>query len=161
MPTRPRTKLLGVDFGTVRVGLAICDEGRMIAAPHDIRVRKNPQADGNFFKDLVAKEQIAAIVMGLPVHTDGREGVKAKESRAYGKWLGEVTGLPVMFADERFSTAFADSAMWEAGLKHKKRKELRDAIAAQIMLQGFLDGGAKETEIISLSEQKPETPPEE
>ena len=156
MPSRPRTKLLGVDFGTVRVGLAVCDEGRMIAAPLEVRRRKDPKADGNYFKDLVKREQIAAIVLGLPVHTDGREGVKAKESRAFGQWLGEVTGLPVMFADERFSTAFANDAMWQAGLGEKKRKELRDAIAAQIMLQGFLDGGAKETEILNLSDRPTE-----
>ena len=67
-----------------------------------------------------------------------------------------MTGLPVMFADERFSTAFANDAMWQAGLGEKKRKELRDAIAAQIMLQGFLDGGAKETEILNLSDRPTE-----
>ena len=155
-PARPKTKLLGVDFGTVRVGLAVSDEGRMIAAPLDIRERKNPVADGNYFKDVATRENVAAIVLGLPVHTNGREGMKAKESREYGKWLTEVTGLPVMFADERFSTAFAESALWQAGLTHKKRKAKRDAVAAQIMLQGFLDGGSKEVEILDLSDPKPD-----
>jgi putative Holliday junction resolvase len=57
MLSRPRTKLLGVDFGTVRVGLAVCDEGRMIAAPLEVRRRKDPKADGNYFKDLVKREK--------------------------------------------------------------------------------------------------------
>lgn len=150
--TRPRTRLLGVDFGTVRIGLAVCDDSRIIASPLEIRERKNPQADANFFKDIINREQIAAIVMGLPVHTDGREGIKAKESRAYGQWLTEVTGLTVMYADERFTTTFAEAALWDAGLTHKKRKARRDAVAAQMMLQGFIDSGCKELEIHPLSD---------
>jgi putative Holliday junction resolvase len=80
-------------------------------------------------------------VVGLPVHTDGREGTKAAEARAFGAWLGEVTGLPVVFWDERFTTVEAESALWQAGLTHKKRKERRDRVAAQLMLQAYLDAG--------------------
>ncbi|HVK13837.1 MAG TPA: Holliday junction resolvase RuvX [Gemmataceae bacterium] len=134
-------RLLGVDYGSVRVGLAVCDADRIIASPLEVRERKGDAADAAYFKQVVAREQIGGLVVGLPVHTDGREGVKAVEARAFGTWLAEVTGLPVVYADERFSTAFAESALWAAGLTHKKRKQRRDAVAAQVMLQGYIEGG--------------------
>ena len=75
------------------------------------------------------------------MHTDGREGVKAREARTFGAWLGDVTGLPVVFADERFTTVQAESALWDAGLTHKRRKDRRDRVAAQMLLQAYLDAG--------------------
>ena len=113
---RPRTRLLGVDYGTVRVGLAVTDADRIIASPLEIRERQGPEKDAAFFRALVEREQVGGLVVGLPLHTTGREGVKAAEARAFGAWLGGLTGLPVIFADERFSTAFAESALWSAGM---------------------------------------------
>ena len=136
-----RRRLLGVDYGAVRVGLAVCDADRIIASPLEVRERKGDAADAAFFKQIAEREQIGGLVVGLPMHTDGREGVKAKEARAFGTWLAEVTGLTVVYADERFSTAFAESALWAAGLTHKKRKQRRDAVAAQVMLQGYIEAG--------------------
>jgi putative Holliday junction resolvase len=138
---RPRTRLLGVDFGTVRIGLAITDTDRIIASPLEIRERQGLDRDAAFFKLLIEREEIGGLVVGLPLHTTGREGTKAAEARAFGAWLTGVTGLPVTFADERFSTAFAESALWQAGLTHKKRKARRDAVAAQVMLQAFIEAG--------------------
>jgi putative Holliday junction resolvase len=132
---------LGVDYGTVRIGLAITDADRIIASPLEIRERQGTDRDAAFFKGLIEREQVGGLVVGLPLHTTGREGTKAEESRAFGKWLSEATGLTVIFADERFSTAFAESALWAAGLTHKKRKARRDAVAAQVMLQAFLEAG--------------------
>jgi putative Holliday junction resolvase len=132
---------LGVDYGSVRVGLAVTDADRIIASPLEIRERQGSEADATYFRGLVEREQIGGIVVGLPFHTSGREGVKAEEARAFGEWLRGVTGLLVVYADERFSTAFAESALWAAGLTHKKRKQRRDAVAAQVMLQAFLEAG--------------------
>jgi putative Holliday junction resolvase len=130
-----------VDYGTVRIGLAVSDTDRIIASPLEVRERQGQDRDASYFRALVEREQVAAFVVGLPLHTTGREGVKAKEALAFGAWLAEVTGLPVTFADERFSTAFAESALWAAGLTHKKRKARRDAVAAQVMLQAFIEAG--------------------
>jgi putative holliday junction resolvase len=140
-----RTKLLGVDYGTVRVGLAISDSGRMIASPLEIRERRDDVADAKYFKQICEREEIGLIVLGMPYHTDGRIGKKALESRAYGEWLKGVTGLPLVYGDERFSTVFAESALWNAGLTHKKRQQRRDAVAAQFMLQAFIEAGCPET----------------
>ena len=153
---RPRTRLLGVDYGTVRVGLAITDADRIIASPLEIRERQGPEKDAAFFRALVEREQVGGLVVGLPLHTTGREGVKAAEARAFGAWLGGVTGLPVVFADERFSTAFAESALWAAGLTHKKRKARRDAVAAQMMLQGFIEAGCPADVQVKPLEGEPE-----
>ena len=132
-------RLLGIDTGTKRVGLAISDADRIIASPLTTLERQNPESDAQFFRDLIARESVVGIVVGLPMHTDGREGVKAQEARAYGDWLAKITGLPVEYADERFTTVHAESALWDAGLTHQKRKDRRDRVAAQIMLQAYLD----------------------
>lgn len=134
-------RLLGVDFGTVRVGLAISDPERIIASPHETYTRKGDAADAAYFARLVAAEQVVGLVVGLPLHTGGEEGIKAKEARQYGAWLAGVTRLPVVFWDERCTTAAAEDALWAAGLSHRKRRDRRDRVAAQLILQSFIDAG--------------------
>jgi putative Holliday junction resolvase len=135
------SRLLGVDFGAVRIGLAISDPDRKFAFPLEVRRRQGGEADAAFFRALVAREEVGGLVVGLPVHLDGREGVKAREARVFGTWLAAQTGLPVVFADERFTTVEAESALWQAGLTHARRKERRDKVAAQMLLQSYLDAG--------------------
>ncbi len=86
------------------------------------------------------------IVVGLPVHTSGREGQLAGLARKWGSWLASATGLPVVYADERYTSVEADNLMIQSGLKRQKRKDLRDKLAAQILLQGYLDVGCPEVE---------------
>lgn len=140
-----QTKLLAVDTGTVRVGLAVSDPDRKIAFPLATYARRDREQDTRFFQQLVADEEIGRIVVGLPMHTDGREGQKAAEARSYGQWLADVTGLPVAYWDERFTTVEAENALWEAGLTHKRRKERRDKVAAQMILQAYLEAGCPES----------------
>jgi putative Holliday junction resolvase len=135
------TRLLGVDYGSVRVGLAVSDPDRKIAFPLETYARRDRERDAEYFRGVVAREEVGGLVVGLPVHTDGREGQKAAEARAFGRTLAEATGLPVVFWDERFTTVEAESALWEAGLTHKKRKARRDRVAAQLLLQAYLDAG--------------------
>src|SRR5262249_38535759 len=135
------TRLLGVDFGSVRIGLAVSDPDRKIAFPLTTYTRQDREREAAYFTHLVGQEEIGAIVVGLPIHLSGREGQKAAEARAFGQWLAETTRLPVVFADERFTTVEAESALWTAGLTHKKRKQRRDRVAAQILLQAYLDAG--------------------
>jgi putative Holliday junction resolvase len=130
-----------VDFGTVRVGLAVSDPDRKFAFPLEVHERRGTEADAAFFRELVQREEVAALVVGLPVHLDGREGEKALQARGFGAWLAEVTGLPVVYYDERFTTVQAESALWEAGLTHKRRRQRRDKVAAQMLLQAYLDAG--------------------
>ncbi len=138
---REYSRLLGIDFGTVRVGVAVSDPGRTIAFPLATYHRQDADRDAEFFRDMVAEEEIAGFVVGLPMHTDGREGLKAAEARAFGNWLAEQTQLPVAYFDERFSTVQAETILWDAGLTHKRRRERRDRLAAQLVLQAYLDAG--------------------
>src|SRR5439155_18473637 len=126
-------RLLGVDYGSVRIGLAVSDPDRIIASPLATYTRRDPDADARYFRALAAAESVGGLVVGLPVHLSGREGQKVGEARAFGKWLAEITGLPLVFYDERFTTVQAESALRQAGLTHKRRKDRRDRVAAQIL----------------------------
>jgi putative Holliday junction resolvase len=137
----PRTCLLGVDYGTVRVGLAVSDPDCKLAFPLATYTRRNRAHDASYFRELVQQESIGQIIVGLPIHLDGREGAKAVEARTFGQWIGQLTGLPVVFWDERFTTVEAEAHLWSAGLTHKRRKDRRDRVAAQILLQSYLDAG--------------------
>ena len=137
----PPGRLLGVDYGTVRVGLAVSDPDRIIASPLDTLTRGGDVSDAAYFTKLVAAEKVVGLVVGLPLHSRGNEGVQSAEARRYGAWIASVTGLPVVFWDERFTSALADDAFREAKLSHKKRKDRRDRVAAVLILQGFLDAG--------------------
>jgi putative Holliday junction resolvase len=141
VPVSGRSRLLGVDFGTVRVGLSVSDAERRIASPLETYTRKNRERDAAHLREVVEREEIGEIVVGLPVHLAGHEGTKAAEARTFGGWLAQATGLPVIFWDERFSTVEAEHALWDAGLTHKGRKARRDRVAAQILLQAYLDAG--------------------
>lgn len=137
-------RILGVDFGLVRVGLAITDPDRIICSPLETYTREDPEADAAYYRTLVEEENVLRIVVGLPLHTNDQESIKSGEARQYGAWLAEVTGKPVSFWDERFTTVEAESALWNAGLTHRKRKARRDQLAAQIMLQAYVEAGCPE-----------------
>lgn len=137
----PTGRLLGVDFGSIRVGLAISDPQRIIASPLETYTRTGDAADGPYFARLVTAERVVGLVVGLPLHTGGEEGIKAKEARQYGAWLADATRLPVVFWDERCTTAAAEDALRAAGLSHRKRRDRRDRVAAQLILQSFVDAG--------------------
>ena len=141
------TRLLGVDYGRVRIGLAVSDPDRKIAFPLATHPRGSREQDAAYFRKVIADESIGGLVLGLPVHNDGREGQAAAAVREFGRWLGGLTGLPVVYWDERFTTTQAESALWEAGLTHDQRKARRDRVAAQILLQGFLDAGCPQEDM--------------
>ena len=134
-------RILAIDPGKVRVGLAICDVDRTIASPLALYTRRDAVQDTKYFKALVAEEKIGSLLIGLPVYMSGDEGPQAKLARAFGALLVEWTGLPVRYWDERYTTRFADAILWDAGLTHKKRKERRDPVAAQILLASYLEAG--------------------
>jgi putative Holliday junction resolvase len=134
-------RLLGVDYGNVRIGLAVADPEPPIAFPLATYRRQDAERDAAYFRQVAAEQGAGGWVVGLPLHLSGREGQKAAEARAFGQWLAAVTGKPVVFWDERFTTVEAEGHLWEAGLTHKRRKARRDRVAAQILLQSYLDAG--------------------
>jgi putative holliday junction resolvase len=138
-------RLAGIDFGTVRIGVAVTDMERRIASPIVNYTRRGEMADAEYFRKLAKEEQIASFVVGLPVHLDGRESQKSAEARQFGQWLAQVTGVNVVFFDERFTTAEAEQALAGAELTKKQRKARLDKLAAQILLTAYLEAGCPPT----------------
>ncbi|WP_437187394.1 Holliday junction resolvase RuvX [Planctomicrobium sp. SH668] len=136
-PTKGR--LLGIDYGTKRVGLAISSSDQTIASPINIHQRVNEQVDSRYFKTVVDEYEVAALVVGLPIHINGEVGLKAREARNYGKKLSQWVNRPVEFWDERYTSAIAEDLMLGVNMTREQRKKRVDMIAAQIMLQSFLD----------------------
>jgi putative Holliday junction resolvase len=139
-------RTLGLDFGTRRVGAAVSDPRRQIATPLEVYERGDPARDARHYQSLVREHEVDRIVIGLPLHTSGRAGTSAALARGFGQWLAAATGLAVVYCDERYTTVEADDSLLAAGLKRRRRKGLRDMVAAQIMLQAYLDAGSPETE---------------
>jgi putative Holliday junction resolvase len=144
------SRILGIDFGTRRVGAAISDPSRTIATPLEVYERTTRERDARHYRELVAEEAIGRIVVGLPLHTGGDESELSRQARSFGRWLAEITGRPVVFADERYTTIHAEEILRTHGFRRKGRKERRDMLAAQILLQGFLDAGCPESDTPSL-----------
>jgi putative holliday junction resolvase len=132
-------RLAGIDYGHVRIGVALSDPGRTIASPHANYTRRGQAGDAQFFQALVADENVVGFVVGLPLHTDGQESAKSREVRQFAAWLAEVTGRPVCFYDERFTTREAGYLLEEAQLTKKRRKQRLDKVAAQLLLAAFLE----------------------
>ncbi len=134
-------RLAGIDFGTVRIGVAVTDREQRFASPLDNYMRRGDVADAAYFQRLVGEEQIVAFVVGLPVHLDGHESQKSSQARQFGNWLHEKTALPVVFFDERFTTVEAEQMLAAAEFTKKQRKARLDKLAAQILLASFLELG--------------------
>lgn len=147
-PTQPtvapiRGRIAGIDYGTVRIGIAIGDLEIGMASPLENYNRRNERLDAEYFQTLAREERLVRWVVGLPVHLSGDESQKSYEAREFGKWLGKLTDIPVEFYDERFTSSHAEMILQEANLSKKKRKARLDALAAQIMLTAYLESGAK------------------
>jgi putative Holliday junction resolvase len=145
--TQPQTgRIAGIDFGTVRIGIALADLELGIAGPYETYARRNAALDAEYFTQLATAERLQRFVVGLPVHLDGRESQKSREAREFGAWLANTTGVRVDYFDERYTSAQAEAILGEANLTKKRRKARIDQLAAQIMLTAYLESGAKSQE---------------
>jgi putative Holliday junction resolvase len=136
-------RVAAIDFGTVRIGIAVSDPAQTIASPYENYTRRDTQQDARRFRRLVAEERVGLFVVGLPVHLDGRESEKSTEARRFGEWLGEVTGVPVVYFDERFTSTEAEQMLLEAQMTSKRRKKRMDMLSAQILLSAYLESSAR------------------
>lgn len=133
---------MALDVGEVRIGVALSDEGGTIASPLTT-IRRGP-GDLDALRDLVAKWEVDTLVVGLPTGMSGREGPQAAATRAFAAELEGALGPvpPLRFWDERLTTTIADRVLTETGAGRARRKAERDAIAAAVILQGWLDSEA-------------------
>ncbi len=135
-------RIMGLDFGSKTVGVALSDPLLITAQAHEIirRERENKLRQTLArIEELCEEFEIGKIVLGLPLHMNGDEGVRAQLSMEFKESLERRTGLPVIMYDERLTTVEADEIMKEVGVRRENRKEYVDMIAAQIILQDYLD----------------------
>ena len=132
-------RLLGIDLGQARIGLATCDATRQIATPHSVYTRRNMSQDLGHLNNLCVIEKISGIVIGFPLELNGSEGKNCQQTRHFAKKLYKKTALPICLVDERLSTAAVTRAMQESNMTRKKRQSKDDKLAAAYILQGLLD----------------------
>ena len=135
----PGARLLGLDFGSKTIGMALSDTRLQIATPLDTIRRSKFSQDVELLNELAEAHGIGALVLGLPVNMDGSEGPRAQSTRAFARNLGMHFDLPIVLWDERLSTHAAERAMLEADMSRKRRSEIIDQMAATFILQGALD----------------------
>jgi putative holliday junction resolvase len=140
--TLPLTgRLLAIDLGEVRVGLALSDPGQVLASPAETlqvpRDANEPTLDA--LVNAAARHEAAGLVIGLPRKLDGREDDAARRARWFAERLRDRTGLPVVLHDERFTTVEAERVLLDADVSRAGRKATIDRVAASVLLQGVLE----------------------
>ncbi len=136
-----RTRALALDVGTKTIGLAISDPLGLFAQPLYTVVRQGVKKDCSELALVCAEKEVTQLVVGLPFELDGSEARPARLARQVGAALAELTGLPLVYIDERFTSVQAERHLLEADLSRAKRKEVIDQAAALIILQSWLDHG--------------------
>lgn len=135
-------RIMGLDFGSKTVGVAVSDAMLTIAQPLEIIRRKEANKLRQTLariEELIVEYEVKEIVLGLPLNMNDTEGERVTLTREFQEKLERRTGLPVYMWDERLTTVEADNAMMEAGIRRENRKEYVDKIAAALILQGYLE----------------------
>ena len=130
---------MGIDYGDVRIGIALTDALCIISSPFEVYKNKGEDDAINHIIELIKEYNVDGIAMGLPVNMDGTEGERALIHRAFGEKLEKQSGVKVTFVDERLTSAEAEEILISSGVRREKRKELIDKISAQIILQTYID----------------------
>ena len=131
-------RVLGLDPGSRRIGVAVSDASRSIASPLEVIDRRRNDV-ANRLRTICDEYDIDAIVVGLPLSLSGAEGPAAEAAREPGATVTASTGHDVVYWDERFTTRTAEAALIESGMRREDRRDRRDKVAAAVMLQGYLD----------------------
>jgi putative holliday junction resolvase len=134
-------RIVGIDFGTARIGLAISDERRIIAQPLEtVKAARDPKQTVNMIAQTIAPyKNIDEIVIGLPLLLTGKEGEMSKLVRHFATILEQTLPYPIIFWDERLTSSAVEKMLLDADISRKKRAELSDALSAVSILQNYLD----------------------
>ncbi len=132
-------RVLGIDYGDRKVGLAVSDKLRLTAHALETYRKKNRKEDAAYFKKLVSQYEIEEIVVGLPLRMDGSPGTQAKKTREFARWLESVLNLPISFFDERLTTQQAIKILHHHKRNPEAKKDLEDQISAVIILTNYLE----------------------
>lgn len=136
---KPGERLLGLDLGEKTIGLALSDIMRMIATPLVTLERTKFSADAQALISLMEKNNVAGLIIGLPLNMNGTEGPSAQSTRAFARNLDDKRPIPILFWDERLSTTAVTRTLLDADMSRARRKDVVDKMAASFILQGVLD----------------------
>ena len=136
-------RILALDVGTRKIGIAISDALGITAQPHETLITKSKKADFQRIREIVHNIGVSKIIVGLPLNMNGTPGLRAKEIYSFAEKLKEEIKIPVQLWDERLSTLEANRILLQADMSRRKRKKLDDKIAAQLILQSYLDSHDK------------------
>jgi len=136
-------RILGLDYGEKRIGVAICDELGMTAQGLPTVIRKNKKHDLDILSNLIKKYTVEKIVIGYPVRIDGSEGVQCDKVNSFSMLLSKTFSLPVIRWQETLSTKEAEEILMNSGVRWQKRKKVVDKLAACLILQNYLDAADK------------------
>ena len=139
MSNQPAGRVMALDLGEKRIGVAISDEIRLIAKAHTVLKRKSRREDFRRYQAIIQEQQIKLLVVGLPVTLGGREGSKAAWVRDYAAELEKQIDIPLLFWDESLTTVEAENSLRQRGQRGKKLRQRVDAVAAAFILQSYLD----------------------
>ena len=131
--------ILSVDYGDKRTGIAVCDKLEMLASPVCVITEWNIDSLANKIVDIAKEKRAEEIVVGLPKNMDGSEGFRADACKELGEKLKNLSEIPVQFWDERLTTVSAHKILSDNNVRGKKRKAVVDAVAADIILQDYID----------------------
>ena len=134
-------RVMAIDYGDARTGVAISDATGMLAGSATVIHSRDAQRVLDELGKLIQSHHVDELVMGFPRNMDGTEGPRAQLYRDFARQLEEASGLPVVLWDERRTTVDAHRILFEAGQNAKKRKKTVDAVAASLILEGYLDAG--------------------
>lgn len=132
-------RILAIDYGDARIGLAISDESETLASPLGTYNSQSMRKDIDYISDLALKQSVGLIVLGLPINMDGSYGERADKTQTFGSVLERVSGVKVVYKDERLTTVSAERTLIECNMRREKRKQVIDTLSAQIILQSYLD----------------------
>jgi putative Holliday junction resolvase len=134
-----KTRSLGLDIGDRRIGVALSDPTGILATPLTIIERQDERQDIQVIVDIINQHQVKQVIVGLPRSMDGTIGEQAEKVRAFAGRLSSQTEVPVEFRDERLTTVSARRLMQAASVRRTRKKTRDDAIAAALILQGYLE----------------------
>ena len=132
-------KIIGLDIGTVRIGIATSDILGILASSYEVYKRRNMYLDTRYMVTLANKLDADTFVIGLPLKLDGSEGDSVQMVREFAEELSKLTDAKIVFQDERLSTVSAERILIESNMRREKRKDVIDQVAATIILQNHLD----------------------
>ena len=131
-------RFMALDYGDVRIGVAISDLTKTIASGLETYKCRNLELDLQHFLELAKEQDVEKFILGLPLNMDGSEGIRAEKTRAFGDKLSALTNLPVEYVDERLTSVEAEEILINAGVRREKRKEVIDKVAATLILESYL-----------------------